>query len=331
MAVINADMMTLLDIQKRLDPHGDPAMIIEVMHQKAGMVDDIPMVEGNLVTGNETVVRTALPSGGTRRPNRGIAPTKSRTEQIVDACAILEQHSQIDKLIADRGSLAANRASEGKAHIEKIVQNFSEMLNYGSSQNEEEFVGFMERLGDLSAANARNIIDAGGTGSDNASILLVGWHPDRVCGIYPEGSDAGLQVRDKGLVMVTETEGAAGRTFEAYLEVYQWFVGLAVKDWRSVGRICNIDRSSLYARSSPFQIIDAINDLIESIDNIESTNAVLYMDRSIKREFNYQVRQDVKAGGQLGYREVFGRRVQTFNDIPIRIVDQMHVDEERVV
>ncbi len=48
-----------------------------------------------------------------------------------------------------------------------------------------------------SAGNAQNIIDAGGTGTDNTSIWLV-WGENTVHGIFPKGQKAGIQMEDKG-------------------------------------------------------------------------------------------------------------------------------------
>ncbi|MCV5633279.1 hypothetical protein OFN23_34560, partial [Escherichia coli] len=70
---------------------------------------------------------------------------------------------------------------------------------YGNtSLNPERFMGMAPRYNDKSAANGKNIIDAGGTQTDNASIWLMCWGENTVHGIYPKGSKAGLQHNDLG-------------------------------------------------------------------------------------------------------------------------------------
>ena len=58
----------------------------------------------------------------------------------------------------------------------------------------EEFTGLSPRYSLLSAGNGTNILDALGTdAADNASIWLVAWSPETVSGIFPKGSQAGLE------------------------------------------------------------------------------------------------------------------------------------------
>ncbi|WP_345795543.1 major capsid protein [Acinetobacter nosocomialis] len=79
----------------------------------------------------------------------------------------------------------------------------------------------------LAPANAANIIDAGGTGTDNTSIYIVQWGSDRTHLIYPQGTKAGLHIEDKG--QVTLEDENRGR-YEGLRSYFQWDVGLTVRD-----------------------------------------------------------------------------------------------------
>ena len=57
---------------------------------------------------------------------------------------------------------------------------------------------------------------------------------------FPKGSRAGLQTKDLGEELVSD--GANGK-YLAARSLYQWDAGMAVKDWRYVVRIANIDVS----------------------------------------------------------------------------------------
>ena len=53
---------TLLDITKRLDPNGKIDTIAEMLAQTNEIIEDMVWLEGNLVTGHRTTVRTGLPA-----------------------------------------------------------------------------------------------------------------------------------------------------------------------------------------------------------------------------------------------------------------------------
>ncbi|MCI4573929.1 major capsid protein, partial [Escherichia coli] len=150
------------------------------------------------------------------------------------------------------GNTAEFRLSEDRAFIEAMNQQMAQTLFYGdSSVNPQQFMGLSSRYSSLSAGNAQNIIDAGGTGTDNTSIWLVVWGENTVHGIFPKGQKAGIQMEDKGQVTL---EDANGGKYEGYRTHYKWDNGLALRDWRYVVRIANIDVSNLSEPSSAANI-----------------------------------------------------------------------------
>ncbi|MFU1966163.1 major capsid protein, partial [Bordetella bronchiseptica] len=135
-----------------------------------------------------------------------------------------------------------------RAFIEGMNQTQATTLFYGdSSIDAEKFMGLTPRFNSLSAENGQNIIDAGGTGSDNASIWLTVWGPNTLHTIYPKGSQAGLQSRDLGEDTLID---AAGGRYQGYRTHYKWDIGLTLRDWRYVVRIANVDVSELTKNAS---------------------------------------------------------------------------------
>src|SRR5690606_14664134 len=165
---------TLLDLAKRMDPDGKIPTIVEILNETNEILLDMSWVEGNLPTGHRTVVRTGIPAPTWRKLYGGVQPTKSTTAPVTDTCGMLEAYAEVDKALADlNGNTAEFRLSEDRAHIEGMNQAMADTLFYGDEDvYPERFTGLAPRYSSLLAENADNIIPAGGSGSDNASIWL---------------------------------------------------------------------------------------------------------------------------------------------------------------
>jgi hypothetical protein len=262
MATIGGTVFTLSDFAQRLDPDGSIPDIAELLNEKNEILSDMLWVEGNLPTGMRTTQRTGLPNVQFRQLNTGVTPSKSTVGQVDDACCILEGWSVIDEKLAQlNGNVEALRLSEAKPFLEAMNQQFTQTLFYGNTAvNAERFLGFSPRYGAISGAtNAQNILSGGGA-SGNLSIWLVGWAEDTCCGIFPKGTKAGLTHEDYGLQTVqTAAAGAQVGMTSGFMRAYQdrfvWEPGLALRDWRYVVRIANIQVSALTTNVSPANII----------------------------------------------------------------------------
>lgn len=324
---------TLMDMAKALDPDGQVAAVVEILNQTNEMLADMSFIEGNLPTGHRHVIRTGLPTATWRKLYQGIPTDKSQREQVTDSTGMLEAYAEIDKELADlNGNSAEFRLSESRAWLESMTQELAETVVYGDIDvHPEKFEGFAPRYNDLSAPNADNIIDAGGTGSDNRSIYLVVWSPETCHGIVPKGSTAGIQVSDKGQV-TSETLGGAGKRIEIYRTHYQLKAGLTVRDWRYIVRICNIDKDALIADpgANDTNLPNLMFEAIERIPNLSMGRPAFYMSRDIRTVFRQQLANATKQS-TLAVENVGGVRSPMFNEIPIRRVDRLAVDEARVV
>jgi hypothetical protein len=322
-AALGTGNLTLADWAKRLDPNGKVPTIVELLSQSNEILEDMVWREGNLPTGHRTTVRTGLPAVAWRLLNQGVTPSKSTTAQIDEQAGMLEAWSEVDKdLLLLNGNMPQFRLSEARAFIEAMNQEMAQTLFYGNGGvAPEEFTGFSVRYGVSGAANTDNVIKAGGTGADNTSIWLVAWDEETVSGIFPKGSKAGLLHEDFGEVTVEMTAGLPGTRMRAMQERFQWKAGIALKDWRYVVRICNIDISDLNA-ANVTTLIDKMEQAIETIPN-GLGKPVFYMNRTMKRMLRKEARESVKGGGGLTFDNYAGKRVLMFGDVPIRRVDQL--------
>tara|TARA_B100000902_G_scaffold343728_1_gene348597 strand:+ start:177 stop:1196 length:1020 start_codon:yes stop_codon:yes gene_type:complete len=286
MATLSTSNLTLADWAKRSDPDGRVPIVAELLSQSNEILDDCVFKEGNLPTGERVVIRTGLPGVYWRALNQGIPSTKSTTAQIDEACGILEARSEVDKDLAMlNGNTAQFRLSEDTAFLEAMNQTQAETLFYGNPGTDpKKFLGLAPRYSSLSADNAVNILNAGGSGSDNASVYLVVWGDNTVYCPFPKGSKAGLTHEDLGEQTVYNSDGTR---LQAFATRYQWKNGLVVKDWRYVVRICNIDVSDLLGQSST-QASTASTALIKlmaralyRIPNMAMGRAAFYMNRTV--------------------------------------------------
>lgn len=332
MAVLSANNPTLMDLAKAMDPNGKIAPVVEILMQQNEILEDMTWQEGNLPTGHRTTIRSGIPVPTWRKLYGGVQPTKSTRVQVTDNTGMLEAYAEVDKALADlNGNTAEFRLGEEIAHIQGMNNEMAETLFLGNEGTEPEaFTGFAPRFNDLSAENADNIIDAGGTGADNTSIWLICWAPMTCHGIVPKGSTAGLQREDKGQVTIENADGSNGR-MEGYRTHYRWDAGLTVKDWRYVVRICNIDKSALTADAATgANLPDLMFEASELLPNLSMGRCAYYLNRNTRTK----VRQQVAAGvssSTLTFDMVGGKRIMAFDEIPLRRCDVLSADEARVV
>ena len=340
----------LVDWARRADPDGSIAIVAELLSQCNEVMKDMIWQEGNLPLGHKVTVRTGLPQGTWRAANQGVAASKSLTAQFQFSIGQLQAYSIVDKTLANlNGNVAKFRYSEDMAHIEGLSQQVASALFYSNeATNPTQFTGLSPLYNTVSTAtakNAVNVLDAGGTGSSNLSIWLVGWGDHTTFGIFPKGSQAGLIYEDKGDI-VPQYDGNGNR-FEAYTSLFQFNVGLCVKDWRYNVRIANVDTttSGLQGATPPdlFAIMSRavvrlptasrrLSGIPESDapdDPVPGISPAWYVNRTGREYMDIQAIRDRNV--LLSSKDYAGDPVLMFRDVPIRVVDALTNSEARVV
>ncbi len=330
MATLSVLNPTLLDLAKASDPNGKIATVVEILNQTNEMLEDMTWMEGNLPTGHRTTIRTGLPIPTWRKLYGGVQPNKGTTAQVTDNCGMLEAYAEVDKALADlNGNTAEFRLLEDRAHIEGMNQELQDTLFTGNEGLEPEaFTGLNIRFNaKTGAANSENVIDGGGSGTDNANIWLICWSPNTVHGIVPKGSTAGIQVHDKGQVTVEDaSNGSNTGRFEAYRTHYRWDAGLSVRDWRYVVRIVNIDKSLLTKdASSGADLPDLMFQALRRIPNLSVGRCAFYASRDTITFLGRQTANLTK-NSTLTMENVGGKMVEMFMGIPVRRVDALAAD-----
>lgn len=332
-------LKTLVDRAKEADPSGKKeAKIAEVLAQKNALWDEAVVNEGNLPTGEQCTIRAGLPTPSWRMLNSGTPNTKATSAQITFNCGMLSDRSQVDvksaNLYKDKATFLMN---ESLAHIEGMNQEVAQTTFYGSASNPEEFVGFANIYSALSGAgNSQNLITAGGSGSDNTSVYLIGWGDQSIYFIFPQGSKAGLNREYLG---VQDAFDGSNNRFRAHMDSYEWDIGLVVKDWRYGVRIPNVDVSDLVAgtgtqatTASTF-LPDLMSRAIDRLPDLTTCNPAFYMNRTAASLLRVAARRGTTNAVTIepGLNQ-FGKTIHTMRylGIPVRIVDAL-LNTESVV
>lgn len=334
MATIGNTFITLSDYAKRLDPNGNIAQIVNVLSQANPIMDDIPWVEGNLPTGHRFTSATALPSGTWRRLNQGYDPTKGVTDQIDETCGLYEARSVID---VDNpgmvgGNAAAFRASEDLLFLSGMGNDIASNVFYADVRtNPERFMGIAPRLAATAGnAAAAQIVKWGGTSSGNnqTSIWLAGWAPDRVFGIYPKGTQAGIQQEDLGKQLVLDSNN---KQFLAYITRFVWKLGVCVRDYRYLVRGCNIDTVAEAATNT--YLITLMTKMLAALYSTSNCRPVFYMNRWAFSMLNQQLMNKQANllewidGSGADQANKGGVRIPAFLGVPIKFVDAITSSE----
>ena len=339
MPTLSTQNLTLADWAKRVDPDGTVPVVAELLSQSNEVLEDLVMVEGNLPTGHRSTIRTGLPTVYFRSINAGVPSSKSTTVQVDDSCSLMEAYSTVDAALAKlNGSNAQFRLSEDVAFLEAMNQLQTQTLFYGNPAiDNRQYLGLSARYGAISGAgNAQNILDAGGTGSNNASVWLIVWGDNTVFAPFPKGSQVGLVQKDLGEQTVYD---GSGNPFQALRTHYTWEQGLTVKDWRYAVRICNINITDLVAQSgtqastASTNIIKLLARAMDRIPNYGMGRAAFYMNRTLASLMRVHALD--KSNTALSIAQglsQFGTPMKwtEFMGVPLRRVDRLLNTETRV-
>jgi hypothetical protein len=332
-----------------MDSADKQAYIAEMLSQSISLYQDMPFKEGSEIFGHEGVFRSSIPAGSWRYLNGGTAYGKSTTGKFRIGMGSLTGYSQIDKLLAKAsGNVPMFRKNEDVAFIEGMGQTIEETCWYGNTAtNPASFMGlstFYNTTSQTTAQNAQNVIDAGGTGSDNASIWLVCWGDRTIYGTYPRGSKAGLVSED-----LADTRAAydnLGNPYEAWTTYFEQNMGIFPEDWRQVGRIANLDVTSAgLAGSNAYDLFLGLSSLVmlppmltSESSGITSTDApndpapgirpVMYTNRTIRFWMDAQGMRDRNV--LISINEAPGKVQDRFRGIPVKVSDRLLTTEDAV-
>lgn len=327
MAVNATTHPTMADLAKQIGPDGGFMEIAEVLSQANEVNQDAVWLPTNKTTSHAGLVRTGIPAPTWMKLNYGISPTKGETAPIEDQTALLGAYHEVACELADLyPDPNMFRMTEAQAIIEGFAQEFAQNFFYGNEAvNVEKFTGLAPRFNSLSAQSGANIVSAGGSGSTNTSVWLVGWGPRTIHCIYPKNTKAGLSHEDKGRT-TSENFGGTGLRMEIYRSYFSQKVGLHVRDWRYAVRIANIKVGDLTkdAATGP-DLWDLFAQAMNKVPNRANARWAWYANQTVIGFVHRQAQN--KKNVQLSLSEIKdGVGITTghaIGGIPLRRVDQL--------
>ena len=348
MAIYGNNVDTLTNWAKGIS-NGKMLPVVELLDQSNECNWDMVWAEGNMPLGNRTTIRVGLPTVYTRQLGQAVSTSTSRIAQFDDSMSIIEAWNEVDCKLAElNGDVGMYRFNQMVPYFEAMSQQFAYLFFYGDTTvDPTQFFGLTSRYATLTATNAQsanNVIKAGGSGSDNASIWLVNHGRRGTLGIFPKGSAAGLNHRDYGEVISQTQASYPSKSMAVFKDQYTWDCGLAVQDFRWNVRICNIDVNNLVAESNAADLLKLMIKAKYKLPTVSfpasgsgnpqsnlATNLgrlVWYCCRTIREMLEIQAQNKIHP--QLRLDEINGRKVLTFNGWEIHNSDQLAITEAQV-
>jgi hypothetical protein len=340
MATLVQSTLSLVDDMKRRGVDGKYQVIEALNDTSQDILTDFMWEECNDGTKHTHGIRTGLPDVSWGALYEGIPQSKSMTQQVTDTTGFVEGLSHVDKRAL---KLAKNEAllreSESRPFTESMAQELvTAMFYHNSDTNPRLPKGMGARYGKLSNKGAGNqIVDAGGSGSDNTSIWFVEWSYHGTKALYPAGTEAGIHQEDKGEQRVLD---ASGNPYFVKEELIEAHLGFAVKDWRRNARVANIDLSDLeagtvdiygYLRKAYYKLHSRRVSKVR--DQEASSNLVMYCNKDILEALDAEGTNSGASDNftRLRPMELQGKEVMSYRGIPIRETDALLNTELRVV
>jgi hypothetical protein len=327
---------TLIDFAKETNDK-KTMKIVEMLAKTNEIISDLLLVSANSGDVHKTTQRVALPTVSSRRINRGTVPSNATNKQITATCEIMESLGQLDEEFLNRfADPAGARITENSAHMEAMNQEMATRLFYGDSEaNPDQFTGLSKYYSSTTGETGDNII-LGGSASgqtDNTSLWLIVWDELTCHGFFPMNSNAGIYHEDKGKERVSDGRDPQG-FYYAWVDQFKWRLGLALRDYRYVVRIPNIDVSLLDTAGdtsdTSANLMKLMIKAMNTVPSLQTGRAAFYCNKTVKTAFDIKALDKV-SGGSLTTKEIAdGKFVTSFLGVPIRRCDNILNTESRI-
>lgn len=337
MATLGTRNPTYRDVLSGLKKDGSrDADIVELFVEENPILDDIVVAEANEGTSNLTTIRAGLPTVAWTGLYEGPQPSKGSKKQVKDASGTVESLLEIaEKLYDIAPDKEAFMLDEAKTHVEAMGQDVAAAIVYGDIAVEpKKFNGLVKRYPNISNGEDSDespfyVLDGSKASISTAalrSIWLVGHGTKAVSAFYPKGTKGGI-VRNP--VESVWNEDTTDGKYKVKRQLFQWNIGLTVRDFRFAGRIANIESDAMFAASGQPDYLELVRRLHIRVRN-GGVRQTWYMDRLVFEMLNVCASRKTQENA-IRPDTLFDRPIQTLYGIPVRIVDALEANESEAV
>ena len=344
MQVNGTRVLNYADFVKGLDPKGNFAhRIVELVAKKVDILDDMTVIEANDGSALSTTVRTETPKPVWTTYYGGIPSNKGSKAKIKVSTGTMGTKITVDKRLYDKAKdKDAVLEDEIRNNISGMKNELASALIYGLiADNPLGINGLFKHYSEYGSETADDVESAhyvfnalGVTGNSSdktklGSIALVGWSPNAITAFHDEGSQTGgIEKSDKRVVDIADPDKGGDATYEAYLQYLYWNLGLAVRDYRYGGRICNIQRNLMLTKGYEGSYVELIDRLSQRVLD-DDVKQCFYMDKLMWEKVTVLFSRLTRANA-ITFQHVEGRKQKSLFGIPVRIMDPMKVNEAEV-
>lgn len=332
MATIGSTFPALIDAYKG----SAEGTVIELLRPNNPVLDDAIATPCNMDAVHRHTIRTGYPTASWGRLYKGVKASKSTMQQVEDTTGFLEARSEIDtRLLKLAPDPAKARLVDSSPYLETMnIEMATGMFYHDTATTPEKFKGLSARFSAYNSNQpdplkpniANQVVHGGGAGSDNTSIWFVTWADHATSLLYPKGTKAGISIADKGEEAVKD---ANGDTYYAKVTMFEWHIGMFVKDYRYSARIANIDVSDMMAgtvdlwallRKAYYRLY-----MVYGVGAIGGKTAI-YLNRQVLEVLDAQSSDRALVAANpnntgLKQETVEGKVITTYRGIPIRMTD----------
>lgn len=252
----------------------------------------------------------------------------------VAACGIAALSSVHTEVVDTKPNREELLAAYDKEKILTMNEKFCQLLVNGShTRDETEIDGFYAYLDKSPEAISKrkkwtmlgdSLIDAGGTGDNCTSILLINWHPMKNFCFFPQGTKAGIRIKEMGQTSVVMPDGSYMPVYQTY---YYMDFGLCIRDERECVRAMNIDMKTLNKNPEKggADIIELMTRMIEALEDSSVGRPVFYVPRPLRTMLRLQTTRTTNVS--ISMEQIAGRKVLAFDGIPMRRLDAITTNE----
>jgi hypothetical protein len=342
MAAISGPYKSLSTLTAIRDSNGErpvEAEVAEILEQNNPVDEVLLWRSTNRSKHHETLKRVKLPEVYERKVNQAIPYSKQERGMNAWNTVHLEAQAATD-VMALEGLNAAEQAFEkmddARAFLQAMAIKRASLIFNGSADADVQRMGgifdIYSTVNLATSAIASQVVDAGGTGSDNTTMMLADLSANGIFGIYPkESKNMGIKVENLGVgdVPALDINGNAG-FIRADRSQFGSDLGICVNDYTLSTRVANIDLSDLKGDSAP-SITELALEMYYKAKNVGVGKKAIFLNSTLAFQWHLQDRREVKAGGQLSFEMIDGKKRMMFMGIPVIVCDAIANNYARVV